>query len=69
MNIYYFFFQCDRNRKEKFYFYSYFYTFAGIQLIFIIIFILCQKRFHMIKMNPQRLEENQVILQTSWGTK
>ena len=54
-------FQCLSSLKTYWPFYSYFFILAGLQLLFIFIFIYCQKKFDLIKLNPQQKEIKQAV--------
>jgi dipeptide/tripeptide permease len=53
------YFQCHTNKSWLSY--AYFYILAVIQIIFLIIFIICQKYYRMIKLNRQEIERNQFL--------
>lgn len=59
------FFQCPMEKSGNWIFYTYFFILAGLQLIFVIIFILCQKKYQIIKMNPQQMDTNQFLRHAS----
>ena len=46
------------------YYYIYFFSLAGFQLIFILIFILCYRKYHIIKLNPEQVRPTQTAIQT-----
>jgi hypothetical protein len=52
-------FRCPPEGQKYWSFYTYFFGLAGLQLIVILVFILCQKKFRIIKLNPQQMEINQ----------
>ncbi len=51
-------FQCPPEGEQYWSFFAYFFSLAGLQLIVILVFILCQKKFRIIKLNPQQMEIN-----------
>jgi hypothetical protein len=53
------FFQCLSATNWQWTFYTYFFILAGLQLLFIIILILCQKKFRIIRLHPEKLGRNQ----------
>lgn len=59
------FFQCPYDKTNNAIFYSYFFALAGLQFIFVIIFISCQKKYQIIKMNPQQTKTNQFLRHSS----
>ena len=56
-----FLFQCLSTSGFYWPFYSYFFILAGLQLLFIFIFVYCQKKFDLIKLNPQQKEIKQAV--------
>ena len=57
-------FQCPiSNPKTKWRLEAYFFILGGIQLIFLLVLIVCQKKFRIIELNPQQIEQNQFVPQ------
>ena len=53
-------FQCSLQDTTKYWsLYTYFFVLASIQTIVIFIFILCQRKFTIVKLNPQKMANNQ----------
>jgi hypothetical protein len=55
-------FQCGKDRQWYWSFYDYFFILAGFQLIFVVIFILCQKWFQIVKLNPVYVIDDDLII-------
>ncbi len=55
------YFQC-LGYKESWRYHTYFFILAGIQLLFIFIFIICHKKFRIFQLNPQQTKTNQFLL-------
>lgn len=56
-------FQCPTNGYIWHYF-TYFFVLAGVELIFMILFIVCQRKIRMIKLNRQHLERDGFLQQS-----
>lgn len=53
-------FQCSLSDKTNYWsLYTYFFVLAGIETIVIVIFILCQKKFTIVELNPQKMVNQQ----------
>ena len=53
-------FQCPLYPDKKYWsFYTYFFVLAGVQIIVVFIFILCQRKLTIVKLYSQRIETNQ----------
>ena len=45
-------------------YFIYFFSLAGFQLLFILIFILCYRKYHIIKLNPEQVRPTQTAIET-----
>jgi hypothetical protein len=55
-------FQCGMERQWYWSLYTYFFILAGLQLIAVVIFILCQKKFQIVNLNPVHIESLQPMI-------
>lgn len=56
-----YFFQCATLSDYEWHYITYFFIFAGLQLIFLVIFIICQKKIQMVRLNPQQCESRRFL--------
>ena len=54
-------FQCSSVLDYGWFYPTYFLIFAVIQFIFIIIFLVCQKKYRLTNVNSQQMEMNQFL--------
>jgi hypothetical protein len=54
------YFQC-LGYKESWRYHTYFFILAGVQLLFIFIFLICHRKFRILKLNPQQLRTSQFL--------
>lgn len=54
-------FQCPSQDNTQSRLKAYFFVLGGIQLIFMLVLIVCQKKFNIIKLNPQQVEPHQFL--------
>lgn len=55
-------FHCPHENDIQWRFPNYFFVLGGIQFLFMIIFIICQKKHDIIRVNPQQTETKQFII-------
>lgn len=56
-----YFLQCATLSDYEWHYIIYFFIFAGLQLIFLAIFIFCQKKIRMVRLNPQQFESRRFL--------
>ena len=57
--------QCATMFDYEWHYVTYFFIFAGLQFLFLIIFIVCQKKIRMVRLNPQQIESSQFLQHSS----
>jgi hypothetical protein len=62
--IFYRYFQC-LGYNESWRYHTYFFILAGLQLLFIIIFIICYKKFRIVTLNAQQMDTDELFEQPS----